>query len=84
MSARVGGVVGALEAPLRQNAEKEGIRMTDADNGVMPENRPSCKWCADKGWFTSWNGGFAHVKPCEYCNSDGTAKRRPPEFGGIR
>jgi len=30
-------------APLRQIMDDKEYDMTDADNGVMPENRPSCK-----------------------------------------
>lgn len=45
-----------------------------------------CRGCGGRdGWYTSYNGGFAHPMPCEYCNPGGlpTRQRQKHRTGSI-
>lgn len=48
------------------------VEVTQADRDAAA----SCKWCAGKRWYTSFNGGVEHQRPCDYCNREGVPQER--------
>ena len=53
-----------------------GLSQAEPQEGLGPSGfDPSrdCRWCFG-GWYTSYSGGIAHKRPCDYCNREGVRR----------